>query len=325
MSPDPIGLLRAAFGTESLPKPFHLIEAALTPEVSIENLSPAARKRIGKLRTVSDPYLEALGLASSYEPDQARRDRVAIMLGQLMLGVLAEREFERIYKATMGTADLELEDAREARSDTDYRVLNGHKRPVFRINIKFHGTLFRQAKELVGLEPTDCFALATYKIWQGLNKQEREKLPYLFVVVSCPIAAGDVAEAIPSEWVRLSCLVHESKKTTSKRLTEEKIAEYLISRPPDSFAAHVADLQDALSKATWRVLSARRADKLLRELLFARVYAVRVRTFTRSYRNAEVDMHFSLSSDMTQLAVFLKEIATVGLHGIAVQLERGVM
>jgi len=61
----------------------------------------------------------------------------------------------------------------------------------------------------------------------------------------------------------------------------------------------------------------------LRELLFERVFAVRVRTFTRSYRNAEVDMHFSLSSDMLPLVDFLKRLAEVGLHGMAVLLERG--
>ncbi len=37
-----------------------------------------------------------------------------------------------------------------------------------------------KAAELVGLDPSDCFALATYKIYQGLQKQEEEVLPYLF-------------------------------------------------------------------------------------------------------------------------------------------------
>ena len=47
---------------------------------------------------------------------------------------------------------------------TDYRVLNGGGRQVFRLNIKFHGTLFGKAPELVGLDSEDCFPLATYKI-----------------------------------------------------------------------------------------------------------------------------------------------------------------
>jgi hypothetical protein len=34
----------------------------------------------------------------------------------------------------MGTDELILEDARDARNETDYRVLNGQRRPVFRIN-----------------------------------------------------------------------------------------------------------------------------------------------------------------------------------------------
>lgn len=44
---------------------------------------------------------------------------------------------------------------------------------------------------------------------------------------------------------------------------------------------------------------------MLRDQLFDRVYAVRVRAFARNYRNAELDMHFSLAQDLTPLKVFL--------------------
>ncbi|PYQ40703.1 MAG: hypothetical protein DMF77_17825, partial [Acidobacteria bacterium] len=108
----------------------------------------------------ADPIAAVLGvsLSDAAAPEAMRRPRDII--GQLLLGEIAERAFEKIYKATMGTDELVLEDDRGSRNDTDYRVLNGHGRPVFRINIKFHGTLFRNARALVDLEPEDCFALA---------------------------------------------------------------------------------------------------------------------------------------------------------------------
>ena len=66
------------------------------------------------------------------------------------------------------------------------------------INIKFHDTAFRKAAELVGLDPGDCFALATYKIYQGLQKQEKEVLPYLFAVVGVSgLTGARVGEARP--------------------------------------------------------------------------------------------------------------------------------
>ena len=64
---------------------------------------------------------------------------------------------------------------------------------------------------------------------------------------------------------------------------------------------------------------------LLRDLLFQRVYAVRVRAFARHYRNAELDMHFSLTNDLTPLKKFLLSARARGLHGLAVDLERGVV
>ncbi len=193
------------------------------------------------------------------------------------------------------------------------------------MNIKFHGTLFRQAKELVGLEPEDCFALATYKIKQGLDKQNSEVLPYVFVVVSSPASALDVGAAIPRDFVHLACLIHASRRVKGKRKVEERIVERLADGRVPAFAKTLSELQTQISRAPWRILSARKAEQLMLKLLFERVYAVRVRAFNRHYRNAELDMHFSLASDMTPLPDLLAKIAATGLHRVAGELERGLL
>lgn len=283
------------------------------------------RKRLETLAAAADP-LEALfgsGLAAASEAEAMRRPQG--MIGQLLLGELAERAFEKIYKETMGTDELVLEDAREARNETDYRVLNGQRRPVFRINIKFYGTLFRKARELVGLEPEDCFALATYKIHQGLLKHDQERLPYVFVIVGVPgLTVAGVGAAAPEDLAHLISLVHAAKGVPGKRAIEERVVASLVdSDQQGAFATHLAGFRKQIEAADWYALSARRANRLLREKLFDRVYAVRVRAFARNYRNAELDMHFSLAQDLTPLRVFLANARERGLHGLAVDLERG--
>lgn len=287
----------------------------------------STRKHLEKLAAAPDSILEIFGcsLTLAATPETMRRPRE--MLGQLLLGDLAERAFEEIYRETMGTNELLLEDDRISRNETDYRVLNGQKRPVFRVNIKFYGTLFRNARELVDLDPEDCFALATYKIYQGLQKHEMERLPYVFVIVGVPgLTGARVGAAVPEDMVHLASLVHGSSRISGKRSVEERIVENLIrTGEPGPFKSELSQFRQEIQGASWYVLSARRADQLLREKLFDRVYAVRVRAFARNYRNAELDMHFSLRKDLTPLKDFLTNARERGLHGLAVDLERGVV
>jgi hypothetical protein len=287
----------------------------------------STRRRLESLRGAHDPVGEVFhsSLREAGLPEAMRRPRE--MLGQLLLGELAERAFAKIYKETMGTDDLFLEDDRSSRNETDYRVLNGQKRPVFRINIKFHGTLFRNAQELVRLAPEDCFALATYKIYQGLQKHESERLPYVFVIVRVPGLTGAAAgAAIPDDLANLVSLVHAASGVPGKRAIEENVVTYLLDHDqPEPFRSELGGFRERIQAAEWYALSARRADKLLRDKLFDRVYAVRVRAFARNYRNAELDMHFSLAEDLTPLHVFLHGAKERGLHGLAVDLERGLL
>jgi hypothetical protein len=287
----------------------------------------STRRRIEALASSADPLEAVFGCHIEFAASAERMRRPREILGQLLVGELAERAFLRIYSETMGTTELILEDDRSSRNETDYRVLNGLRRPVFRINIKFFGTLFRNSRDLVGLESGDCFALATYKIYQGLQKQENERLPYIFAIVGVPgLTGGSVGAAIPEDLTHLVSLVHASTRVAGKRAIEERVVASLIEvEQAEPFRSALAGYRDRIEAAEWRVLSARRANRLLREKLFERVYAVRVRAFARNYRNAELDMHFSLRDDLTPLRGFLASLRDRGLHGLAVDLERGVV
>jgi hypothetical protein len=80
---------------------------------------------------------------------------------------------------------------------------------------------------------------------------------------------------------------------------------------------------ERIMNAEWYVLSARRADKLLRALLFDRVFALRVRNFARAFGRAELDMHFSLSGDLIPLRQYLATLREEGPQKITTLLERG--
>jgi hypothetical protein len=322
-------LARLVYPENDFPKPLDALlalEEAKRGVRSVEALRYHLRKRVVLLQGSHDPVTAAFGvdLSTTTPKVQQRAHRGETMLGQLLLGTLAEQAFEAIYHRILGASEFRIDDYRESRNDTDYRVLNGGGRPLFRINSKFHGSLFRQAKDWVGLDPEDCFPLATYKIWGAKQKEEKENLPYLFLVISTPITSESVANEVPVEIRTLTHLVHASEVVTGKRTIEERIVRRLLA-DEGAFSARVKGWREQLSLSTWRVLSAQKADKLLREMLFERVFAVRIKNFNQAFRNAELDMHYSLTRDMTSLEEVLEILQREGSQGVVGRCMRAVI
>lgn len=231
-------------------------------------------------------------------------------LAQMLVGTLAEEHFEKISNEIVGHRGYDIRDERVGRTDTDYRLISADGRAICRFNIKFHGTAFAKSREWVQLEPSDCFALATYKIDAALKKQDLERLPFVFLIVSVlNVPRAVVEEGIPDDWAWLAAL--------SDRATEEAIVRHLAAEP------WVDSIRGFVDAAKFRVISARRAYQLLRDKLFERVHALRIRSFNRVFRNAEIDMHFSLSSEMIGFDEFLYLLASRGPLELAVRLDRG--
>jgi hypothetical protein len=279
-------------------------------------------RRIEALQHSRDPIVELLG-AGFHDVGDDHRSRARQGLAQLLVGRAAEAAFEEFYREEMGSQEFELRDLRESRSDTDYRLLNGRKRPLYRINIKFIGSSFRRAQELVGLDPSDCFPLATYKIFNALRKQEQEHLPYIFLVVFVRALSVElIGSHVPVEFVELMGLLRASpKKGLPRRDIEDRMVDWMALQLTAAFSM----TYDAVRSAAWYVLSARKADKLLRELLFDRVYALKIRGFAQQFRRAELDMHFSLRDDLVPLNQFLETLRDQGLTVVASMLERGTV
>lgn len=234
----------------------------------------------------------------------------------MLLGALTEERFER-EKEEIIAGRLIVEDHRLGRTDTDYRVLNGGGRPIFRINIKFHGTEFEQARERVGLAPDDCFALATYKIHQALGRQRAEALPYVFLVLSClGLTARSVSDRVPEGYAWLLGIAAKFPR----RDIEEAIVQKLLS---EEAGGVIEEVRVRIAASQFRVISAGRAEKLMKEKLFERVFALRQRAFTSAFRNAEIDMHFSLTQEMMPIREFLALVAAESPQRLTVLLDRG--
>lgn len=275
-------------------------------------LRPVVLER--RANRVREAGLAAITGGDDIEDEAVRKQR--FRLAQLLLGQLTEERFDR-EKEELAAGRLTVEDHRRGRTDTDFRVMNGGGRPIFRINIKFHGSAFRQAQVHVGLAPEDCFALATYKIHQSLNRQHEEALPYVFLVLSAlGLTSQSVADLIDIDfaWFVAAC------GRFRKRDIEEAIVAYLLT---PRFEDRFAPVRNRIHESEFRVISASRAERLLKEKLFERVFALRRKGFASAFKNAEVDMHFSLSTEMTPVRDFLRLVTTESPQRLAVLLYQG--
>lgn len=322
---DLISFLHSAYPGGSWPRPFHILEG-LQKIAAGASLKEAARAvgtsahHLQKAVESDNPEFDILGFKPSDVTDEDRR-KAATILGGLLLGQVAERAFEDIYRTEMGRdAEFALVDLRESRTDTDYRVLNGRGRPIYRLNIKFFGSTFRRGLEMVGLEPEDCFPLATYKIIGALEKQNEEHLPYVFTVVGVPnLTAISIRDYFALSEIQIMALITKSERISGKRALEEVIVKRIISEGAKAYI----ETYNRIRAAEWYVLSARKAFNLLRSLLIERVYALRVRNFAQQFRGAELDMHFSLKRDLVTLRDFLQTLKEEGQTKMASLLERG--
>lgn len=103
----------------------------------------------------------------------------------------------------------------------------------------------------------------------------------------------------------------------SGRMVEETIATQLGREP---WAEMV---RRKIRESEFRAISARRAYDLMREKLFDRVHALRLRGFNRLFRGAEINMHLSLSTEMIAYTDVLRLLADRGPVELAVRLDRG--
>jgi hypothetical protein len=126
--------------------------------------------------------------------------------------------------------------------------------------------------------------------------------------------ASDVGLFIPADYVWALALLG------GKMSFEEAIVSRLLR--PD-YLPQFQPIFDHMPEGQFRVISAMKASRLLHEKLFERVHALSLKGFTRKFRNAEVDMHFSLSQELTPVRTFLEILIRESPQKFAVRLDTG--
>lgn len=301
----------------------HLIQGALLAADGLD-LGDVARAvgttkaRLQAITSSSDPIEAVIGVGPG-DLSEDDLQKVRRKVGELVLGKAAEIAFEEICRAGIDPTKFTLKDMRQGRTNTDYRLFDG-SHALFRLNVKFFGSVFRRGVEMVHLAPSDCFPLATYKIHAALQEQEKEHLPYVFAVVGVPdLNAKAIADAIPEQDVMPTALLSASAVVPRKRDFEDDFVDRIVQAKSPAFTRAYSRIREA----EWYVLSARRADRLLHQMLYERVYALRVPGFTHQFGGAEVDMHFSLSGDLVTLQEVLRVLREEGPGKVTTMLERG--
>ncbi len=251
-------VLGRLYGDHGWPSPFHVLEGVSLVRGGLEPIAAArrvgtTRQRLLELLETSDPMARLLSVSAADVSDE-NRTAAKRGLSQILLGRAAELAFEDIYRSEMGTQEFELIDLHEGRTDTDYRLLNGRKRPLYRINIKFFGSTFRRAPELVGLVPDDCFPLATYKIFNALKKQEQEHLRYIFLVVFVRALNVDAIGAyIPAFYIDFMALLRRSPRSgLPRRNVEDRAVDWMVKNRSDAFQMTYAPIR----QAAWYIIGA---------------------------------------------------------------------
>jgi hypothetical protein len=236
----------------------------------------------------------------------------------MLVARIAEDEFESRYSDAMQGQEFTFADQRFEGTDTDFLVVDALERPAFRMNIKAHGTFFQQAQMFVGLDPEDTYALATYKVRQAVRKSQAEALPFLFAIVSSEdLASAPLADGLPDEYRAVADTSTLYTGLTGWERIEDRLVTHLLTTQPNSNL--VLGLRAAAADATWRVVSAIKANHLMNELLDQRVPAVSNPRF-KVAPNSQPNMHFSLSQDMVGLDELLVMLRDHGIQHVATKI-----
>jgi len=135
------------------------------------------------------------------------------------------------------------------------------------------------------------------------------------------LTAVSIRDYFAEEDIRVVALISQSERVSGKRSIEEKIVGRIVAENSKAFT----EAYNRIRAAEWYVLSARKANDLLKKMFIERVYALRVRNFAQAFRRAEVDMHFSLKNDLATLKELFRILREEGPTKTAGLLERGTL
>ena len=218
----------------------------------------------------------------------------------LIVGRIAEVVFREEHLQPLEEAGFSIDDLHERGENRDFAVRkDGLELPI---NVKTASTIFRKAKEIVGLEPNDCIPIPAYK---AVAVSERvPDLVYVDLVdFSFRQRVDEFTDALGG----------------SGGLLWKVLAWYGgkgVRKAQDGYVAKLFDLYEdelvalAPKASSWRVISAQRVLAIMRDKP-RRCPGLGVRAAGTGGFNAEVNIHVSLKDE------------TVSWQDVSETLQRG--
>lgn len=211
----------------------------------------------------------------------------------------------------------ELDRLREARHSIDYRDerFSGHTLVDFTIleneielpiNVKNAGTRFENADQLVGLEPDDCIPIPAYKAHDAVEKE-----PNLLYAISIDYTLISKIEShlltqFNNDEANIWGLLNKYSGTLI-RDAEDKFIYAMVNKHWSDFSEHVA-------LPVFRVISARKAIRILQKLP-KRTPGIGLRAWGTG-ASAEVNVHISVNGETKGWEEIHNRVQTDGIIDI---------
>lgn len=237
----------------------------------------------------------------------------------------AENPVTKLFPAAVTERQFldELDRLHEARHFIDYRDerFSGHTLVDFTIlenelelpiNVKNAGTRFENAGQLVGLEPDDCIPIPAYKAHDAVEKE-----PNLLYAISIDYTLLRKIEShlltqFNRDEVEVWRLLNEYAGTLI-RDAEDKFVYAMVNKHWSDFSEHVA-------LPVFRVISARKAIRILQKLP-KRTPGIGLRAWGTG-ASAEVNVHISISSETKEWDEIYDRVRSNGIADVIEAVNR---
>ncbi len=204
----------------------------------------------------------------------------------LIVGRIAEVVFREEHLQPLEEAGFSIDDLHERGENRDFAVRkDGLELPI---NVKTASTIFRKAKEIVGLEPSDCVPIPAYKA-----VAVSERVPDLVYVDLVDFSFRQRVDEFTDSL------------GGSGGLLWKVLAWYGgkgVRKAQDGYVSKLFDLHEeklvslAPKSSSWRVISAQRVLAIMRDMP-RRCPGLGVRAAGTGGFNAEVNIHVSVNDE----------------------------
>jgi hypothetical protein len=271
----------------------------------------ASQRKLGQLLAQA----ETQGFASLLEP-RLKTGSAENPITKLFPAVITEERFKErlddlVIQARGKGRGLTYTDNRADHSFIDFTLREAQQGLPF--NIKNAGTLFRNAANLVGLEPDDCIPIPAYKAYGALEAGQPN---LLYAICADWDLVGLVRDLVPAILTSDELIVWELlQKNVGKHVkdAEDRFVQGIVRR-------HWVTISKQIPSKPFRLISARRGLMILKAQP-KRTPGLGLPAWGTG-ASAEVNVHVSISKETTLWDEVANQIIERGLGSVISEIDR---